>query len=120
MKLKFNANQEFQLKAIKNVVELFDGLGHYHTSFSLGSEISPNLPEGEDIEDEFILENLQFVQEEFDMEMDARDTPTMKIGVSHSLEKERGQMLEGVCNDIYEYPSFSVEMEMEQVKPMFI
>lgn len=111
MKLKFNANQEFQLKAIKNVVDLFDGIGEYHTQFSLGSEISPNLPEGEDLDEDFLKENLQFVQEEFDMEMDARDTPTMKIGVSNSLEKERGQMLEGVSNDIYEYPSFSVEME---------
>lgn len=111
MKFKFNPNQEFQLKAIKNVVDLFDGIGEYHTQFSLGSEISPNLPDGEDLDDDFLLENLQYVQEEFDMEMDARDTPTMKIGVSNSLEKERGQMLEGVSNDIYEYPSFSVEME---------
>ena len=111
MKLKFNANQEFQLKAIKNVVDLFDGIGEYHTQFSLGSEIAPNLPEGEDLDEDFLKENLQFIQEEFDMEMDARETPTMKIGVSNSLEKERGQMLEGVSNDIYEYPSFSVEME---------
>jgi type III restriction enzyme len=111
MKFKFNPNQEFQLKAIKNVVDLFDGIGEYHTQFSLGSEISPNLPEEEDLDDEFLLENLQFVQEEFDLQMDARDTPTMKIGVSNSLEKERGQMLEGVSNDIFEYPSFSVEME---------
>ncbi|QBA63660.1 DEAD/DEAH box helicase family protein [Muriicola soli] len=111
MKFKFNPNQEFQLKAIKNVVDLFDGIGEYHTQFTLGSEIAPNLPENEDLDDDFLLENLQFVQEEFDMQMDARDTPTMKIGVSHSLEKERGQMLEGVSNDIYEYPSFSVEME---------
>ena len=43
--------------------------------------------------------------------MDARDTPTMKIGVSNSLEKERGLLLDGVSNDFHEYPSFSVEME---------
>ncbi|WP_425077292.1 DEAD/DEAH box helicase family protein [Psychroserpens sp. S379A] len=111
MKLKFNPNQEFQLKAINNVVELFDGIGEYHTKFTMGSEIIPNLPEDEDLDDEFLLENLQFIQEEFDMAMEAKGTPTMKIGVSNSLEKERGQMLEGVSNDIYEYPSFSVEME---------
>ena len=65
----------------------------------------------EDLDDDFLLENLQFVQEEFDMQMDARDTPTMKIGTSPSLEKERGLMLDGVSNDFHEYPSFSVEME---------
>ncbi len=111
MKLKFNPNQEFQLKAIKNVVDLFDGIGEYHVKFSINSEITPNLPVDEDLDEDFLLENLQYVQEEFDMEMDARDTPTMKIGTSNSLEQERGMMLEGVSNDTYEYPSFSIEME---------
>ena len=50
MKFIFNSNQEFQLKAIKNVVDLFDGIGDYHVQFSLGSEITPNLPEDEDLE----------------------------------------------------------------------
>lgn len=111
MKLKFNPNQEFQLKAINNVVELFDGIGEYHVKFSMGSEITPNLPENEDLDDDFLLENLQIVQEDFNDEMDARDTPTMKIDVNNSLEKEKGLMLEGVSNDYHEYPSFSVEME---------
>ncbi len=111
MKLKFNANQDFQLKAIKNVVELFDGIGEYHTHFTSNTETIPNLPDDEDLDDDFLLENLQFVQEEFDMEMDARDTPTMKIGVSNSLDKERGMLLEGVSNDTYEYPTFSIDME---------
>ena len=111
MKLRFNANQDFQLKAIKNVVELFDGIGEYHTHFTSNTETIPNLPDDEDLDDDFLLENLQFVQEEFDMEMDARDTPTMKIGVSNSLDKERGMLLEGVSNDTYEYPTFSIDME---------
>ena len=111
MKIKFNPNQDFQNEAIKNVVDLFDGIGEYHVRFSMGSEISPNLPEDEDLEDDFLLENLQFVQEEFDLQMDTRETPTMKIGVTNSLEKERGLLLDGVSNDFHEYPSFSVEME---------
>jgi len=111
MKLKFNPNQEFQLKAIKNVVDVFDGIGEYHVKFALGSEITPNLPEEVDLEDDFLLENLQMIQEDFNDEMDARDTPTMKIDVNNSLEKERGLMLEGVSNDFHEYPTFSVEME---------
>lgn len=110
-KFKFSPNQDFQLQAIKNVVDLFDGVGSFHKSFSLNTEISPNLPEEQDLDDDFLLENLQIVQEEFDVQMDAKDTPTMKIGVSNSLEKEKGLMLEGVSNDFHEYPSFSVEME---------
>ena len=111
MKLVFNSNQEFQLKAIKNVVDLFDGVGEYHVQFSLGTEITPNLPEDEDLDDDFLLENLQVVQEDFNDEMDARDTPTMKIDLNNSLEKEKGLMLEGVCNDYHEFPTFSIEME---------
>ena len=111
MKIKFNPNQDFQKEAIKNVVDIFDGIGEYHVKFSMGSEITPNLHEDEDLEDDFLLDNLQFIQEEFDIQMDARDTPTMKIGVSNSLEKERGLLLDGVSNDFHEYPSFSVEME---------
>ena len=119
MKIKFNPNQDFQKEAIKNVVDLFDGIGQYHIKFSMGSEITPNLPEDEDLEDDFLLENLQFIQEEFDIQMDARDTPTMKIGVSIHL-KERGLLLDGVSNDFHEYPSFSVEMETGTGKPMSI
>lgn len=111
MKLQFNPNQEFQINAINNVVELFDGIGAYHVKWNFTSEVTPNLPEDEDLDDDFLLENLQYVQEEFDTQMDARDTPAMKIGTSPSLEKERGLMLDGVSNDFHEYPSFSVEME---------
>jgi type III restriction enzyme len=111
MKFVFNSNQEFQLKAIKNVVDIFDGIGEYHVQFSMGSEITPNLPEDEDLDDDFLLENLQVVQEDFNDEMDARDTPTMKIDLNSSLEKEKGLMLEGVSNDYHEFPTFSIEME---------
>ena len=114
MKFKFNDNQDFQIKAINNVVELFNGLGKQEigtSSFTNLNSIESNLPEDEDLDEEWLLENLQYVQEEFDAEMDARDTPTMKIGSSLDLEKEEGQMLEGVSNDTYSYPSFSIEME---------
>ena len=114
MKFKFNDNQDFQLKAINNVVELFNGLGDYSIQTNALTNIhsiEPNMPEDEDLDEEWLLENLQFVQEEFDAEMDAKQTPTMKIGASLDLEKEEGQMLEGVSNDTFSYPSFSIEME---------
>lgn len=114
MKFKFNDNQDFQLKAINNVVELFNGLGDYSIQTNALTNIhsiESNMPEDEDLDEEWLLENLQFVQEEFDAEMDAKQTPTMKIGASLDLEKEEGQMLEGVSNDTFSYPSFSIEME---------
>ena len=40
MKIKFNPNQDFQKEAIKNVVDLFDGIGQYLIKFSMGSEIT--------------------------------------------------------------------------------
>ena len=53
------SKSRFSKEAIKNVVDLFDGIGEYHVKFSMGSEITPNLPEDEDLEDDFLLENLQ-------------------------------------------------------------
>ena len=57
MKIKFNPIKIFK-KSRKNVVDLFDGIGQYHIKFSMGGEITPNLPEDEDLEDDFLLENL--------------------------------------------------------------
>lgn len=112
MSFKFDDNQDFQLNAIKNVVDLFEGLGDYSANWEMvNDEIHPNIPMDEDLDEEWLFENLQYVQEEFDAQMDSRQTPTMKIGVSNSFEMDRGQMLEGVSNDTYEYPTFSVEME---------
>lgn len=113
MSFKFNDHLDFQLKAINNVVELFNGLGHYSEEHILGTEdeIYPNMRSDEDLDEEWLLENLQFVQEEFDAEMDAKQTPTMKIGSSLDLKKETGQMLNGISNDTFTYPTFSIEME---------
>lgn len=111
MKFIFDSNQDFQLQAIKNVVDLFDGLSDTRISINSANEIISNLPSNEDLDDDFLLDNLQYVQEEFDSMMEERETPTMKIGVNNSLDKERGMMLEGVSNDTYDYPTYSIEME---------
>ena len=112
MKLQFDAQQDFQLQAIQNVVELFTGFGDYNSTWGMTTdEIHPNIPTDEDLDEEWLLENLQYIQEDFDRSMESRGTPTMKIGVSQSLEMDRGQMVENVSNDAYEFPSFSIEME---------
>jgi type III restriction enzyme len=112
MKFKFNENQDFQVKAIQSIVDLFEGLGNYATDWNLKDEIAPNLPSDQDLDEEWLLENLQIVQEKFNDEMESRQTPTMKIApINSSLDLDRGQMLEGVSNDTYHFPTFSVEME---------
>lgn len=112
MRFKFNENQDFQLKAIESVRKLFEGFGDYSSDWEMTDEINSNIPFDEDLDEEWLLENLQYIQEEFNEEMEIRQTPTMKIApVNSSLDMDRGQMLEGVSNDTYQFPSFSIEME---------
>ncbi len=54
LKLKLDQNQQFQLDAISSVVELFDGLPHYATEFTLGAEIVANLPEYETLPESWL------------------------------------------------------------------
>ncbi len=112
MKLKFNDSQDFQIKAIDSIADLFVDFGNYSKEWDLTSDdIVSNIPENEDLDEEWLLSNLNTIQTVFNSEMDARQTPTMKIDVNRSLDLDRGQMLEGVKNDVYQYPTFSVEME---------
>jgi type III restriction enzyme len=112
MKLKFNDSQDFQIKAIDSITDLFIDFGNYAKEWDLTSDdILSNIPEDEDLDEDWLLTNLNAIQNNFNSEMDARQTPTMKIDVNRSLDLDRGQMLEGVKNDVYQYPTFSVEME---------
>lgn len=112
MKFKFDDNLDYQTGAVKSIVDLFIDFGDFSAYFDeADSEIKGNIPEDEELEEEWLLENLQAVQEEFNVQMDANSTPTMKITPSSHLQVESGIMLEGVSNDGFQYPSFSIEME---------
>ena len=112
MKFKFDDNLDYQTGAVKSIVDLFIDFGDFSAYFDeADSEIKGNIPEDEELEEEWLLENLQAVQEEFNEQMDANSTPTMKITPSSHLQVESGIMLEGVSNDGFQYPSFSIEME---------
>ncbi len=100
LKLKFDANQPHQITAIDSVVKLFEGLPTSDRSdFTLSDEIIPNLPPDETIYEDFLLENLQAVQNQ------------NKLPESLKLEVDDGMVLEGAGSEIWRSPSFTVEME---------
>ena len=93
MKLHFDSNQDYQLKAIQSVVDLFEGqpLNKGDFEFSL-SDNSSGLKLNENgfgnnlvISDEQILENLNAVQKRNDIELSVN-----LDGMNFSLEMETG------------------------------
>ena len=100
LKLKFDANQPHQITAIDSVVKLFEGLPTSDRSdFTLSDEIIPNLPPDETIYEDFLLENLQAVQNQNNLLESSR------------LEVDDGMVLEGAGSELWRSPSFTVEME---------
>lgn len=100
LQIKFDANQDYQIDAVRAVVDLFDGLGRDDRTFTLaGDEIVGNLIRELTLDHSWLLSNLQDVQDCYHVDR----TPSLSIDAS--------QELEGVSNDTWEYPSFTVEME---------
>ncbi|TVT36752.1 type III restriction endonuclease subunit R [Hymenobacter setariae] len=98
MKLQFNAEQPFQLRAVESVVRLFEGLDKFGSDFSINEyEVVPNLPETEELWEPNLLENLQAVQDD------------NGLRPNRNLEVDEGETL--LSLDAVRYPSFSVEME---------
>lgn len=100
IQLKFEPNQEHQLRAIESVVQLLDGMPRQQDGFQLqGDESVTNLPAYSAIPNEFWLENLNEVQR--------------KNGLQESLflETEDGPILQELGLDSWQYPRFTVEME---------
>lgn len=102
---KFDANQPHQLAAVRNVLELFDGLGGADVGFRLSDEIIPNAAEAADLADYWLEENLHAVQHRHNREHVDAVLPISR------LERDDGPLLEGVSNDSYGCPHFTLEME---------
>ncbi|MBN1466887.1 DEAD/DEAH box helicase family protein [candidate division KSB1 bacterium] len=98
--LKFDANQEHQLKAIDSAVRLFDGLPAVETGFQMGDEIVANAGEMDFIDEDFLNDNLDMVQSANGIKK-----------TSLSPQWDDGLMLEGVSDESWRYPQFTVEME---------
>ncbi len=104
LKFKFDANQEHQRIAIESVVNLFKGLPPYQTSFQLGDETIPNLPPYSDLDEEWLLGNLQEVQKE-----NTKYSPEFKQNLY--LDIDQGLVLDKIGHESWRYPSFTIEME---------
>jgi len=111
MKIKFNPNQQFQKDAVESVVQIFEGFERFEKGFKTvragaidENDIVPNIPPFESIDERFLLENLQLVQEN-------NIDKGIQLSVANTINYDNGLMLEGVSNDIWNYPNFTIEME---------
>ncbi|CAA9271647.1 MAG: Type III restriction enzyme, res subunit:DEAD/DEAH box helicase, N-terminal [uncultured Chloroflexia bacterium] len=100
LQIKFDPSQDYQLEAVQAVADLFDGLPERIVEFGLGEEIVANLPEGEDLSESWLEDNLFDVQR--------------RNGTSNGLEPfavDNGDILPGVGYGSHSYPHFTIEME---------
>ena len=105
LQLKFDANLPHQTEAVESVVRLFDGMVQVDTGFQLSNEILPNAPEVDDLADYWLEENLHDIQHRHNAQHPEAVVPVGR------LERDDGPMLEGVSNDSYGCPHFTLEME---------
>lgn len=100
LKLKFESDQEHQIRAIESVTGLFEGMPQTDDSFRLaGDETIANMPPYSSLEENWLLGNLQNIQEKNSL------PPAMM------LDTDDGEMVEGVSLDTWHYPQFTIEME---------
>lgn len=101
LKLQFDPNQPYQLDAVENVARLFEGLPRQTANFSLGDEINPNLPPFESLSESWLYDNLRQIQQDDEIATD----------LAGMLDVDDGMVIEGVGNESWRHPSFTIEME---------
>lgn len=101
LKLQFDPNQLYQQDAVESVARLFEGLPHQGADFKLGDEIVPNLPPFESLSESWLYDNLRAIQQDNNLATD----------LAGMLSVDDGMVLEGVGNESWRHPSFTIEME---------
>ena len=101
MEFKFDANQEFQVRAIESVTDLLEGQRRIEVSleFSLSESAFAAMPNRLDLSAKALLKNLRAVQTENDISPDAELRT-----IEESIETATG--IKSV-----QFPNFSIEME---------
>lgn len=98
LKIRFEDNQEHQLKAIESVVKIFDGYSKRDTEFKMyGSDTIANMDPYETFDEQWLFDNLIQVQKDNGLVEDMY------------LNFDDGFELTGVNS--WRYPYFTVEME---------
>lgn len=101
LKLQFDPNQPYQHDAVESVARLFEGLPRQNAEFTLGDEIIPNLPPFESLNESWLYDNLRQIQQDGEIATD----------LAGMLEVDDGMVTEGVGNESWRHPSFTIEME---------
>jgi type III restriction enzyme len=100
IELKFDPNQDFQLDAIRAVVDLFQGLPQRETRpIPRENGVIPNLPPDQTLSENWLFENVLAIQERNGIK------PISNLAV------DEGLVLEGAGAESWRYPIFTTEME---------
>lgn len=117
VKIKFDSNQDYQIRAVESVVKLFEGMDRQDTDieFRLESEESdkdtiPNMDELDEISTDLIQENFDTIRHENGLKVlpelsPENDGPTLLCSPQSS--------------DYYSYPEFTINMETGTGKTYF-
>jgi type III restriction enzyme len=113
IKIKFESNQEHQLRAVDAVVNLFTGLPKIDAGFQMGDDIVGNLPPYHVMEEHWLYENLLAVQEQYNQYAESIGSSTRIQQPTLHLQTDQGLLLEGIGKefDNHRYPAFTVDME---------
>ena len=101
LKIHFDSEQPFQKTAVESIARLFEGLPRQGVDFKLGDEIIPNLPPFEALNESWLYDNLRQIQQDGEI-------ATELAGI---LDVDDGMVIEGVGNESWRHPSFTIEME---------
>lgn len=113
IKIKFDNNQEHQIKAIESVVNLFTGLPKMETGFQMGDDVISNLPPYSVLEEHWLFENLLEVQKQYNQYAESIGSSSRIQQPTLHLQSDEGFLLEGTGKefDNHRYPTFTVDME---------
>lgn len=113
IKIKFEANQQHQIKAVESVLGLFKGMPKQETVFQLGDDIIPNLPAYQVLEEHWLDDNLREVQNEFNNYTASIGSSSRIVHPDIRLQVDDGFLLEDVGEDFenHRYPTYTVDME---------
>ncbi|MFN3337750.1 MAG: DEAD/DEAH box helicase family protein, partial [Thermomicrobium sp.] len=106
LKLHFDPNQPHQLQAVRSVVDLFDGLAKQDTTYGMWSDIIGNITDGDELDEEWLVENVRAVQRQNNAE-----SAGSQLDITGRLVVDDGDVLDGLDSEAVRAPHFTLEME---------
>jgi type III restriction enzyme len=108
IKIQFDPNQQHQLDAIQNTVDLFQGISAYElVAGTEGNDYRANVGQYFCFETQTLLGNLNLVQERHSENQEYSSSITSSV----SINLDSGGMVQNVSLNSWEYPSFTINME---------